>query len=115
MSRVRLVVSDEQKQRWSQAVEDDPAADTLSDLIRDAVEAHIARDPEDKAEDLELDPVLDELDEIQTKLYNLENSLRTFRQDTPTEDDIERLIEYYVSGVTEDIAYEIEEGRFDHY
>jgi len=115
MSRVRLVVSDEQKQRWSKAVDEDPAADSLSDLIRDAVEAHIARDPEDETEDLELDPVLDELDKVQTQLYNLENSLRTFRQDTPTEDDTERLIEYYVSGVSDQIVSEIEQGKLNDY
>ena len=91
MARVRLVVSDEQKQRWSKAVQNDPSADSLSDLIRDAVESHIARDPDDHDEEAELDPVLDELDELDKRLYDLQNALRSLQQDTPTRTEMERL------------------------
>jgi Arc/MetJ-type ribon-helix-helix transcriptional regulator len=106
MARIRLVVSDEQKQRWSEAVEDDPEFDTVSDLIRKSVEKRLKQDSQVE-EETDLDPVLDELDSMERQLYDLQNAVKVLQTDTPTRTEMEEILEWYSDAIVSDVPVEV--------
>lgn len=105
MSYVQIVVSDDQKVRWSEYAEDEPAVDSMSDLVRTAVEEYIAR--EDNSGPSELNPqVVDgDIDEIEGRLANIEDQLELLRLENVEEDQLEEVIKYVID---DQLAYPID-------
>lgn len=96
MAYVQVVVSDTQKSRWAEYVEDDPAVDSVSDLIRTAVEEFIARDTDRGPSELNTPVVDGELDEVQSRLANVEDQLDLLRLENVEEDQLEEIVQYIV-------------------
>jgi len=116
MVYVQVVVSDEQKARWSEYVEEHPAVDSVSDLVRTAVEEFISRDDDSAPSELN-PPVLEgDIEEIEGRLANIEDQLQLLRHENVEEEELEDVVEYIVEGYTEHIADYIltELGHPDH-
>ncbi|WP_255167113.1 hypothetical protein [Natrononativus amylolyticus] len=96
MAYVQLVVSDEQKARWSEYVDEQPAVDSISDLIRTAVEGHMARDDDSDPSDLNTQVIGGELDEIESRLATIEDKVDLLRLENVEEDELEGIVENIV-------------------
>ncbi|WP_440007703.1 hypothetical protein [Halomicrococcus sp. SG-WS-1] len=96
MTHVQVVVSDDQKARWSEYAAEEPAVDSISDLVRTAVEEYIARDKDSEPSELN-PPVVDgDLDEIEGRLANIEDQLDLLRLENVEEEQLEEVIEFVV-------------------
>jgi len=115
MVRIQVVVSDEQKSRWEAYSEDNPGVDSVSDLVRTSVEAHISSDGESGGDELNdtVDAVAGDLDRIESRLGDIEDQVRLARLENVESDELEEIVELvideYVMGLAE--ADGFEEGR----
>ncbi|WP_152031316.1 hypothetical protein [Natrarchaeobaculum aegyptiacum] len=111
MAYIQIVVSDEQKSRWSDHVEDDPAVDSMSDLVRTAVEKHMARDDSEPEAAVTTQAVEGELDDIEARLGTLEDKLDLLRLENVEEDQLEGIVEniaeQYAAGTSDTILNEL--------
>lgn len=96
MTYVQIVVSDDQKSRWSEYAEDEPAVDSVSDLVRTAVEEYITRDGDSEPSELNTQVVDAELEEIASRLANVEDQLDLLRLENVEEDQLEGIVEAIV-------------------
>lgn len=111
MTHVQVVLSDDQKARWVEYAEDEPAVDSVSDLVRTAVEEYIARDDDSEPSELNTQVVDGELDEIESRLANLEDQLELVRLENVEEDQlegiVENIVEYYGAANSDYILEEL--------
>ncbi|WP_339103577.1 hypothetical protein [Haloterrigena salinisoli] len=89
MPRIPAVVSDDHKTRWNDHVEDDPALDSVSDLVRTAVEEYIADESSASGalNDEDVADMLDTLDRIDSRLSDVDHGIDRLHRRTVTEDD----------------------------
>ncbi|KTG09517.1 hypothetical protein AUR64_17265 [Haloprofundus marisrubri] len=98
MPRIQLVVRDGQKDRWEDHVADSPGIDSVSDLIRTAVEEFISTDDSSSSElnDEVVDVLMESLDEIEGDLGTIETSLDKLHRRNVEEDEMELIVEQVV-------------------
>jgi Arc/MetJ-type ribon-helix-helix transcriptional regulator len=93
MARVRVVVSDDQKERWNQYVETTTEYDSISDLVRKSVEGEISSEGSDDTEQVEqLDEILTEIESVKKQQSRTQDSIDAHRQNAPTLDEIQNTL-----------------------
>lgn len=80
MPQVNLVVDDEDKQKWEDAVQNNAKYESLSHLIRLSVQYEL-EDTDDSPEvEIDLDPIQQSTNQIQNRLAGLEQQMRELRE-----------------------------------
>lgn len=82
------VVSDDQRERWNDAADNDLAIDNVSDLVRTAVEEYIANGSSASGalNDGDVADMLDTLDRIDSRLSDVDHGIDRLHRRTVTED-----------------------------
>lgn len=95
MGRLPIRIDDAQRDRWEEYVDEEPAVDSLSDLVRTAVETYIADDTEGEPDKATLSgDAFDKLDRIDQQLRQLDDQVKAARQESLTEHEMEDLLRY---------------------
>lgn len=91
--RVNAVVSESQRDRWKDHVEESGEYSSLSDLIRTGVEREIqGRDTgSDEAESIQTGEILDKLDELGSRFNSVESRLSSLESESQTDPEIGQL------------------------
>jgi Arc/MetJ-type ribon-helix-helix transcriptional regulator len=113
MSRVPVVVSDEQKQRWSEFADQSPEMDNVSDLIRTSVETHIARqETEDNGgwTEEEIDTIIEYLDSIESTASTNQALIENFRDESPDSVDLEEALTYQRASIQQIVEEAVKES-----
>ncbi|SEL49881.1 hypothetical protein SAMN04488691_105110 [Haloferax larsenii] len=93
MPRIPVVVDDSKKRRWSEFVEDNPEFDSVSDLVRKAVERQInGANNHDAISDQQITQVNANLDSVASRLTDLETQVKALRTETMTHSEYESFI-----------------------
>ncbi|QGA82073.1 hypothetical protein [Halomicrobium sp. LC1Hm] len=92
MPRVRVVVSDEKKQRWQDYVGETPEYDSVSDLVRKSVEQEINSESNSQMDQYEeLYQIMEAVESLEKKHSRLQDSLDAHRQNSITKSDMDEL------------------------
>jgi Arc/MetJ-type ribon-helix-helix transcriptional regulator len=88
MPRIQTVVSDEQKERWSEYVENNPEYDSVSDLIRSSVEHEISTEGNGTGGNPEeINDILQGIDSLEAQLAQTEDQIKALRTENMEKDD----------------------------
>ena len=110
MAQLHVRLHDDQKSRWEDHVAADPTLDGMSDLVRTAVETYIAAPDRDQtAPDPEIVGLPEELEDINSRLGQLEDTLQLLRLENVQEDTIEDIVSGQVEMHQEDMVYYLEQ------
>jgi len=92
-NRVHVAVSDSQKSRWEEHVEDPTTSpDNLSDLVRKAVSEEVQGDGTGSVFD---DDLVEEMQALDDGIQDVESRIRILETKTITEDDLEEILEIH--------------------
>jgi len=111
MARVHFVLKDEKKSRWDNHVEENPALDDRSDLIRTAVEEYIADDGDSSSEGLnDTVAIDDDLENIEARLGDIEDKLQLLRLENVQEEEIAEIASITAEDYFNDFLRELDDG-----
>lgn len=102
--QVSLVVTPETHERWQEAVDDNPEYGSVADLIRTGVTNELAEGADNQ--EVDLSPLLDKLDTIETKQNQTQNQLTGVQQsiNQEIEDQLE-IQSAEINGVRQQVVY----------
>lgn len=115
MPRIQVVVSDEQKTRWSDYAEDDPRFDSMSELVRRTVESEIATETQQGAGvGDDMDEIIAGIDSLESDLGSIDTELKALRTENLQEDDLEGFIHSDFAPVIEKVVEQaVREAMWD--
>jgi|GEM_PF-3596773 len=104
MPRIPVTVSEDQKRRWSEEVDDNPEIDSMADLVRSAVEEFIAVGDESGSSELNdaaIDEINSSLDQLERDIANVETETKALRQENIEASEMEMIVQFEVEEVME--------------
>lgn len=105
--QLHIRVSEEQRERWETFVESDPRADSLADLVRTSVENTIVEAQSSSNQNGVAEERIDDLTRQNKRIYEEVNKtydkLSTVENETVDADEMEKIVEYTVERVFEEM------------